>query len=1223
MLVKTSLLTSVMLLCYLVFFGQPAFPYEHEWKLADSLMNKKNLPKSALEEVNKIYIAAKKDKQEAQWVRAIIYKNHLQEIDERDINQSLRDLEEEISMAPPRVVSLLKSVEAEELFQYLQGHRYQLGNRTTILADTSNDISTWTISRFDDRISKLYVSSIANADLLKKTPLENFNPVLTAGNARDLRPTLYDLLTWRALDYFRLDYDVSSGNDLLKRNAYLFSEALFFMHVAFDSKDSLSYGLITLKLYQELLRFHAKDIPLNAWIDADISRIQFVYQYSNLLDKDSLYLNALGRITRQYPSLSASTQSWYLQAKWWADQASTFEPLTDTTHRYDYLKAIAFCDQAVKYPDSSEGKSNAVDLLKEIKRKHFNLTTEAVNIPEHPIRVLVVYKNINHLFGRIVKMDKETGKLLAKTDPAAMYWQRLANMPVFKTFQQSIPDTKDCQQHAVEIKVDRLSAGQYVLLTSSDTAFNEKSMMSAVAFYCSSISYVRNRFDYFVLDRDSGHPLKGVKIKTFIRKNNENEYPVLPSDSYLSDINGHFKLAFNERREDVNSIRLEFSTVRDFFTSDQYDYYYRHGKTNDDDDVKAGDRQEYEDDHLKDNLYTDRSIYRPGQIVFFKGILVTRDFKTRKYKPVTGEKATIFLKDVNDQTIDSVFLTSNDFGSIHGSFRLPQNLLNGKFKLYDGNTLEDKEFSVEEYKRPTFAVELDAVKNAYSIGDTIRVNGSAIANAGNSVGDAKLSWNVVRESRIPYPWIFRNYPSRSSRQIAHGEAKTDAEGKFTIIFPALPDPSLKKEAGAVYTYQIETTISDINGETRSATIAVSASNHSFEIISSLDLQTRTCPDSLQQIPVTTKNAAGIFVPEKLSISLSPLENPSRLIRKRYWQEPDEFVMSEPEYISSFPNDEYRNELDMKSWHRRSAILEKSDSTHLNGFVSLDKNLLKSLKPGWYVLEFKATDKGQLISDKRYIELVKDSGKSGLYSYDIIPEEDVLTEPGSPIKISTGSDAANLFVIRSKEKLADSLTDFSFYSLNQETKQFNIEITESDRGGFALNDVFVKNNRWYTSEHNIRVPWTNKELQISYLSWNDKTLPGSKQQWKIKISGNKKDKAAAEILTSVYDASLDQVAPQSWSIPDLYPLFSRQNEWSRGLDNFNFGKTSSLYATYYESSVPGKYHQQYDQLLVFPSGNRIYNLLAGRMNSVVVNYEGENKSDMVVAGYGALKSKNQL
>ncbi|HEX3767849.1 MAG TPA: alpha-2-macroglobulin family protein, partial [Puia sp.] len=126
-------------------------------------------------------------------------------------------------------------------------------------------------------------------------------------------------------------------------------------------------------------------------------------------------------------------------------------------------------------------------------------------------------------------------------------------------------------------------------------------------------------------------------------------------------------------------------------------------------------------------------------------------------------------------------------------------------------------------------------------------------------------------------------------------------------------------------------------------------------------------------------------------------------------------------------------------------------------------------------------------------------------------------------------------------------------MNHGLNNSTIEIRENDRGGFVVNDVFVKNNRWYMSVHNIAVPWTNKELQISYQTWNDKTRPGSKEQWKIKITGYKKDEVTAEVLASMYDASLDQFAGNSWMIPDIYPVYSRANNWD---NTSNFGDVMS-------------------------------------------------------------------
>jgi hypothetical protein len=137
MLLKSVLITSVILLSYLVFFGQTGFPYDQEWKRIDSLMNKKNLPKSALVEVNKVYAVAKKDKQEAQWVKAIIYKNHLRESNDQNFNYEIKELENEIVSAPPRVAVVLKSQNTIDQMKYwlLQQKRNSHWPNTKATAD--------------------------------------------------------------------------------------------------------------------------------------------------------------------------------------------------------------------------------------------------------------------------------------------------------------------------------------------------------------------------------------------------------------------------------------------------------------------------------------------------------------------------------------------------------------------------------------------------------------------------------------------------------------------------------------------------------------------------------------------------------------------------------------------------------------------------------------------------------------------------------------------------------------------------------------------------------------------------------------------------------------------------------------------------------------------------------------------------------------------------------
>jgi Bacterial Alpha-2-macroglobulin MG10 domain/Alpha-2-macroglobulin family/MG2 domain len=1171
MLLKSLLLTSVILLSYKVFFGQSGFPYDKEWKLIDSLIYKKNLPKSALIEVNKVYVAAKKENNDAQWVKAIIYKNYLKKTDDRNINQAVAEMEQEINGAPPLVSALLKSVEAEGLFQYTQENLYQFRNRTTIVADTSTDISTWTMNRLNQRIRFLYLASLENPEQLKKTPIGMYDAVLLKGNARELRPTLFDLLAWRALDYFRADEPGSpiTSDDRLMENPNLFSEALFFQHFGFISEDSVSNLLTAIRIYQQLLRFHTKDVRLDAWINADISRIQFVYQYAQMPDKDSLYLSALGRITSQFGTLSISSQAWYLQAVWWAGQADTYDPLKDTAHRYDNLKAIPLCEQAVKHPDSSEGRWNCEELLRKIRRPSFNIHMESVNLPNLPFRALVTYTNIQQLYGRFIRIDEVTRESFEENGYDDKFWTKLLQRPFEKSFHQVIPETGDFQEHRVEIKIDALPIGLYALLTSPDPDFSNHKDLGLSTFFCSSIAYVKNGSDYFVVDRNTGHPLQAAKIATFVQKYVSGNYVYAPGKTYQADAKGYVHLLSGH---EGSYQKLEFHFGDDFLSSSDYSGY-NNGNYN----------GEETKNKLTDYLFTDRSIYRPGQTVYFKGLLISRDQTTKKFAVVPQRKTKIILKDVNDQVVDSLVLQSNEFGSVHGTFHLPENLLGGEFSIYDEGTKDEQSISVEEYKRPSFDVEYDSVKSAYRLRDTIRLGGMAQAYSGNAIDDAKFNYRVYRETIYPYPWMFRSSPHSAEVEVAHGEGFTNALGKFNIHFPALPDKSVNKLTQPVYYYRVETTITDPNGESRSGTATVSASYQSFEIVSSLQDQEQIDRDSLYRIPATTKNSAGLYVKENLTMIIYALKAPKRLIRKRYWEQPDLFVMTEKEFTGLFPNDEYRDESEVKTWDKGEPVYQNTFSTNADGFLSLDKKWINSLTPGWYEFEFRATDvDGTEIMNKRFVQVGADNKKPGYLSYNHVPIETVMGEPGLSVNIQTGSDAKDLYVIRLRQGIYDSANKYFYYRLNEQFDHSMIDIHEADRGGFAITDVFVVNNRWYISRHVVRVPWTNKELMISYLTWKDKSLPGSPEQWKIKISGAKKDNVAAEIMTSMYDASLDQLKSHYWNRPSIYPIFNLSNPWNA--DNV-FGNTQSIIKPPLDNRTEKRVTVQYDALISPEDRNR--------------------------------------
>jgi hypothetical protein len=345
--------------------------------------------------------------------------------------------------------------------------------------------------------------------------------------------------------------------------------------------------------------------------------------------------------------------------------------------------------------------------------------------------------------------------------------------------------------------------------------------------------------------------------------------------------------------------------------------------------------------------------------------------------------------------VDSLVLKSNEFGSVQGTFYLPENLLGGEFSIYDETTQDEQSFSVEEYKRPGFYIEFDSVKTAYRVLDTIQLGGMAQAYAGNAIDDAKFNYRVYRETLFPYHWMmFRDPGSGAEVEVAQGEGITDANGKFNIHFPALADQSVSKLTQPVYHYRVETTITDASDESRIGTVVVSASYRSFEIVSAIGNQEQIDRDSLYQIPVTTRNASGLFVKKSLTLILHALQAPERLIRKRYWEQPDLFVMAEKEFTDLFPNDEYRDESDPKNWTHASTVYQKTDSTTADGLFQVDNRQLNRIAPGWYELEIRATDiDGTEVIDKKFIQVSAHNEKPAFRSYSYVRDEMVSGEPG--------------------------------------------------------------------------------------------------------------------------------------------------------------------------------------------------------------------------------------
>ncbi len=1184
--------------------------YDKAWEKVDHL-NDKGLPQSAAEEVKKIYNQAKKERDEGQLTKALIYQINLGVgLSDSGAEEALVIIESEIKAASVPLRYILQSVAANMYWQYLQNNRWRLYNRSSASGIDQADIGTWSLSDLHHRISKLFLASIADTALLQQTSLTPFEPAIIKGNTRNLRPTLYDLLAHRALDYFEND-----EKDIV-RPAYAFSinenaaldPVADFVRHPFSTPDTASLHFKALLIYQNLLAFHSRDSGYDALMDVDLRRLQFVYRYATQPEKDTVYRLALEHLISQYNHQPITARAMALLAQYYFQQGTKYDKTKGKEDlKYAFQKAKEICQQAIAAFPKTEAAINCSYLLSTILKKSLALKTEAVNIPGEAFRTLVSYKNLSSCYFRVIPVNNSLRNQWSYSDEAN-FWQRLAAVQPTKSWQQQLPKTDDYRQHSVEIKIDALPVGTYILLGSADPKFETgKNLLSAQLFYVSDISYINEGEHYFVLHRNTGQPLQEATVQVWTSKYDYSTRKTRfqKTESFTTNQYGFFEL--KSEKNSNRSIRLEIKWKNDylFMLDEQYQYFGYNPEE------LSITEEDFEQKNAQLYFFTDRAIYRPGQIVYFKGIGITKDAKSHQSKLITQKQVTVILKDVHNQKLDSLALTLSDFGSVQGQFRLPQNVLTGNFKI----TAEDFNqsnilFSVEEYKRPTFEVDIQKPEQSYRLRDTVTVNGTVRAYAGNQIDGAAVKYRVFRKARFLFPWLYyrQGLPNTSSMEITNGITTTDAQGKFTISFAAIPDLSVSEQLQPVFDYTIEANVTDISGETRSKAELVQVGYTALQL--NIDLPEDLPVDSFRTVSVISKNFNGGFESVKTQIEIFPLKNPDRLIRSRFWETPDLFIYNEKEFITFFPHDEFKNEADYRNWEKGEAIY--------SGFFTTGENIKLPITnlpfiQGYYCIEATTKDRyGSEVKAVAYLQLYDNKSNAlpaPVYNWSTSGRQ--VIEPGQTTSFFIGSSANDVFVIHQTEKRDDKIpvlpksslkdrskNEFRYYVLNQGKKQLSYTATEEDRGGFGSVQVFVKHNRFYVNTRHISVPWNNKELNVELSTFRNKMEPGSMERWEVKIRGNKSEKISAEMVAAMYDASLDQFRPHQWQVPYVWPVYYRINNW-RGEDNFSLVSSQSRNNLEDETGYPEeKLSKSYDQL-------------------IDVKFNGLN--EVIVTGYGVRKA----
>lgn len=1152
--------------------------YDLLWKKVQQFEDEA-LTQSALTVVETIAEKAKKENNTAQIVKALLYTSKYAITLEEDAQLKIvNDFKDQIASSSFPTKNILESYLANLYWQYFQQNRYQFYNRTNTESKVdSTDFRTWDLTALFNEIGLHFDNSLQNQDGLQQQKLADYSDLLIQQKGSEIyRPSLFDILAHTSLDFY------TSGENAITRpadkfeidNAEYLCESFHFSNLKIESSDPTSQQFKALKLYKSLLASHKEDLEMAAFVDVDIARIKYIYQNATFPEKDALFLQVLQNSAEQFKNDALAGLYLYEVAELYNQWADTYQPDTDSIHQWKRKEAYELCDQIItNYPNSSAAEKSKA-LQAGILYRSLNLTSEK-HIPVDALsRVLVNYRNMDSLRFTAYKISESDRKKLEKLYHEPEQRAFIKKLKIAKEWEAGLKTVGDYQTHSTEVVIPNLENGNYVIFATPKEKEDTSFAFSAIQVTNLALVQIQNPDDYSfqLIDRNNGKPIVGASLQFNYQKNYDK--PFL-NQNFITDKAG--KVSIPLTGENWTNLNITARYREDTAYFGEY-YISRKYKENKKDGVS-----------YKSFLFTDRSIYRPGQPLYFKGILL----ENLKEKSIVAHDKNIFvtLFDVNGQEVSKLTLKTNDFGSFHGDFILPNSGLTGEYYIEvrgDFNLVKENYFfSVEEYKRPKFETSFEPITETYKVNDSITVGGKASAYAGSAITDAKVVYTVKRVVYFPRWYYWGSMPFQgNSQEIAHGETTSDAAGNYKISFKALPDNSIAKENLPVFTYEVTADVTDINGETHSASTIVRVGYHA--LTASIMIPNTIDKDKDHKITITTSNLNGQFTAATGTVKIFKLQAPKTVFRRRPWPAPDYALGTEAEFKALFPYDTYAKEDNELHWEKGVLVWETAFDTQKSSTISLANS--KKWLSGKYVIELGTTDKfGQLVTDKAITALFseKDQYLADKQLFEIKTDKTSYTS-GEKVQLKISSSAENLNVTITVEK-DKKIVDTQIVQLNSNSKTLAIPVTEKDLGGFSINYSFSFYNAFTSGSMPIYVPYPKTDLEIETITFRDKLQPGIEESWTFKIKGPQGDKVTAELLASMYDASLDAFKSHSWS---FYPL-NQPTYYTNSYSNVNtsFGLA---YFRYYEAKNQGYSYnqQQYDTFNWFGLyfghyGNRLY------------------------------------
>ncbi|MCC6840918.1 MAG: hypothetical protein IT230_12245 [Flavobacteriales bacterium] len=1136
------------------------------WARIDSMANIGQY-KTALEATEALLASARAAHDWRTEFRAWMYKGRFMQQTGTDAKEVVQALENRAATAGTPLKQLLHSVVAEQWWNLYQNNRWAILDRTN-MAVAADDPDTWDQAAYMHKVIAEYHASLEPADSLAAFPVGELAPLLEPAEAdRSLRPTLLDLLAHRALAVLRNSETrlAEHGNRFRSADPRAFASPAAFASAAFDLSDSTNFHAQCIALYQRLTRQHLGDADPAALTDLTLERLSFVQQHSTLPGKDSLYLRALEELHAATTAPATRAEVRMAMARWHMDRSQQYQRLApDSAWKDEKRTAAAICNEVISQGNAPFAAKQARALLAALHVPELELTTEQAELPDQPFRVALQFANVPHVWLRVVRDDNWPDGPGYRDQEEL---KRLLSQAPLREWNLPLPEHGDLNTHLTELAVDALPLGNYSLIAMGGPKPDDRTVVSIAPFSITRLALAERQLPedgtaVLVLDRGTGMPVQGATAVLARRDWNRGNWNYKTVATATTDGDG---MARTTIAREANGQYRWTATIGKDRASTETNYYW-------------GRSADPQGDTLRTFLFTDRAIYRPGQPVYFKGIVTAKRGNTTVVK--AGHATTVKFFDVNNQPIDSLDVKTDAYGAFHGQFTAPTGVLTGSMNLVEANG--SRSIQVEEYKRPAFEVlfpKSDTAMAAPRLGAMATVHGRAVSYAGVPLDGATVQWTVRREARMPW-WcgtFWRSYiPWGRSTEVASGTATTNAAGNFSIQFLAEADQAISPKADPTFGFTVEAAVTDVNGETQSGSTGISAGYRSIDIAVSTGAGiNRAAIDSLK---LNVQDLDGSVMDLPMNVRIARLHTPGAPLRSRLWERPDVFVIAPEEFKKLFPQQVYTNGDDPLTWPRVDVVLERKQWRADGKQLALSG--IRQWDVGMYVIEVGATDAdGKEVKVQKVISIYDPAVQHTGFVNEAFHVEAVKAkaEPGEKAELLLSSALPEAHILMEVERQG-KIAVRRWFTIKRGQQLVELPVLEADRGGFTVHFIGVERGRAHQQDVFIEVPWSNKELQVEWTTFRDKLLPGAKEEWRLKITGPNGEKVAAQLLAGMYDASLDHFVPHGWDM-SIRPTNYGRLAWGAPAP-FGMGNSGNLWR---EPNMPADTAHVYPDLNLFGFG----------------------------------------